>query len=98
MSGGSYNYAYCRIEDLADSISERVMTPERKAFVSLLRKVAIAARDIEWRDSGDGSDEELSITAALGKQADEMIIAEMIVDAERLVKEMQTRIANLKTP
>lgn len=51
MSGGAYDYAYSHIEYLANNI--RANTPERRAFVALLQKVAEAAHAIEWVDSGD---------------------------------------------
>lgn len=51
MSGGSLDYVYRRVDDAADSIS--ATTPQRKAFVELLRRVAVALHDIEWVDSGD---------------------------------------------
>jgi hypothetical protein len=54
MSGGYYDYAYSQIDNLAVSLSARAHnTPERLAFVVLLQKVAKAAHDIEWVDSGD---------------------------------------------
>lgn len=70
MSGGSYDYAYRHIEQLADDIECRTKTPRtdgfdqmppdvvvlRLRFVEHLRKVAQAAHDIEWVDSGDYGD------------------------------------------
>lgn len=70
MSGGSYNYAYSKIEDLAENIQGT--TPLRKAFKEHLRLVATACHDIEWVDSCDKSngDEDAAIRAALGHGAD----------------------------
>lgn len=51
MSGGSYNYAYQRVEDFAESLASS--SPERAAFKKLLVKVARAMHDIEWVDSCD---------------------------------------------
>ena len=51
MSGGSYDYFYAKLDDLADSI--RLINPERKAFVKHLKKVVKALHDIEWVDSFD---------------------------------------------
>lgn len=67
MSGGSYGYAYGKIEDLANEI--RPTSPLRKAFKTHLRKVAKACHDIEWVDSGDygPGDEDEAIRACLGK-------------------------------
>lgn len=78
MSGGSYNYAYRHIEDLAADIRERGgCGPEysesqlRRAFKSHLAKVAAACRAIEWNDSGDGdSAESEKIRACLPETAE----------------------------
>ena len=51
MSGGSYDYIYSKVNDIADEI--RLINPEREAFVKHLRKVAKALHDIEWVDSCD---------------------------------------------
>ncbi|HEX2879498.1 MAG TPA: hypothetical protein VHO25_08165 [Polyangiaceae bacterium] len=55
MSGGSYDYAYRKIEDLADEIGTNHLPTKavREAFKAHLRKVAEAARAIEWVDSSD---------------------------------------------
>ncbi len=95
MSGGAYNYAYYRIEELAGDISRNAKTPERKAFVSLLIKVAKAAKAIEWNDSGDGdSSEEHLIREALGEDWKKICMQELISDAGELVRIMQNYIAN----
>lgn len=81
MSGGSYDYAFRHIEDLADSIREIAGCPPgpndkpdeygsppslRRAFAEHLRKVARAAHAIEWNDSGDGArDEQKAIRACI---------------------------------
>ena len=52
MSGGSYDYAYGKIDDLADHLQVN-SNPKRLAFKELLRAVALAAHDIEWVDSND---------------------------------------------
>lgn len=68
MSGGSYDYFYIKIEEFANELSISPSEPERLAFKELLLKVAKAAHDIEWVDSGDyGTGRELdSIKEALG--------------------------------
>ena len=66
MSGGSWDYFYGRLEDVASRLQcER--DPLRKAFGSHLQKCAKALHDIEWVDSSDCSpgDEVESIKAAL---------------------------------
>ena len=59
MSGGSYDYAYSKIESLADDVERWARDPQTKgrnlrlAFARHLRKVAKAAYELEWADSGD---------------------------------------------
>ena len=53
MSGGSYDYLYCKVEDMADRIVEAGDTPERRRFAEHLRRVANAMHAIEWVDSCD---------------------------------------------
>jgi hypothetical protein len=57
MSGGSYDYAFYRVDDMADAMESRPMTPIRKAFITHLRKVAGAMKAVEWADSSDTSQE-----------------------------------------
>lgn len=70
MSGGSMNYLYSRLEwEGIDSIEQS--TPERKAFVAHLRKVARALHDIEWVDSGDyGPGDEVAAIMEVLRPAD----------------------------
>lgn len=63
MSGGSYDYAYSKIEDLAREVRRRANDPNykrqgkalRQGFARLLDLVARAAYELEWADSGDTS-------------------------------------------
>ncbi len=69
MSGGSYDYAYWKIDELADAINvdgscSCASPPIRKAFCDLLRKCAKAAKAIEWNDSCDGADDEETLIRA----------------------------------
>ncbi len=75
MSGGSYDYAFGRIDDLAAEVQrqaiDRELIPEhralRLAFADLLKRCAKAAHAIEWVDSCDygPGDEVAAIRAAL---------------------------------
>lgn len=68
MSGGSYDYAYTRIEQLAWDIRRGAPdNPLRLAFADLLERCAKAAHDIEWVDSCDyGREDDIpAIKAAL---------------------------------
>jgi hypothetical protein len=68
MSGGSMNYLYSKLEWGANFDTN---TPERKAFMAHLVKVAKALHDIEWVDSGDyvPGDENDAIRACIGDGA-----------------------------
>ena len=79
MSGGSYNYAYRQIEELAGAVLGT--TPLRRAFAAHLRLVAEAAQAIEWVDSCDYAegDEDMPIRACLPADAE---IVQAIADAK----------------
>lgn len=86
MSGGSYDYLYTKIEDVADSLlSRKGEAPIRRAFAEHLKLVAKALHDIEWVDSGDygGGDDVDAIRAALGPSADAAELKVLIDDADR---------------
>lgn len=57
MSGGSWDYLYQKIEDAADRLqntsTKHSCCEPRRAFGSLLYKVARAMHSIEWVDSCD---------------------------------------------
>ena len=55
MSGGAYNYAYSRVEQMAHDIPR--FSPLRRAFAEHLERVAEAMRALEWCDSGDSNEE-----------------------------------------
>lgn len=67
MSGGSYDYRYHQIDELAEMISLSGASCHgagetlRKKFIEHLRLVARACRAIEWNDSGDGDSEEVEL-------------------------------------
>lgn len=79
MGGGSYQYAYSKVDEFADEVERRIGrattadewgavhpewdTPERRALVIHLRLVSTAMRAVEWTDSGDGSNEGAAIRA-----------------------------------
>lgn len=88
MSGGAYDYAYGRIENLAADI--RGQSPLRRAFRTHLLKVAKACHDIEWVDSGDKSpgDEDEAICECLGKNTDALVLEELLVEARRIHAEL----------
>lgn len=89
MSGGSYDYAYSKLNDFADSL--QLTTPLRKAFKTHLLKVSNACHDIEWVDSCDWSpgDEDEAIRATLGEHANTLVLIEVIADAKRIMAELE---------
>ena len=96
MSGGSYDYAYARIRELADDI--RPTTALRKAFKRHLHEVAKACEDIEWVDSGDckGGDENEAIRRVLGQNGPALILAEALTEALQAQKDLNAAIAEMK--
>lgn len=85
MSGGAYDYAYEKVDAMADLLLELIAevtqgTPgvhgDRRARQALaervredivpeLRLLAVALREIEWNDSGDGAQRELEAIQAV---------------------------------
>lgn len=67
MSGGSWNYFYREVEDVAGRLLFEAC-PLRRALGIKLKHVAKALHDIEWVDSSDygKGDEIKAIKAALG--------------------------------
>ena len=66
MSGGSYDYFYSKLHDMAQNIRERgscdAASPAmRKAFAAHLALCADACRAIEWNDSCDGDSRETEL-------------------------------------
>jgi hypothetical protein len=94
MSGGSYNYEFERIEELAKEI--RAINPLRKAFKTHLTKVAKACRDIEWVDSSDSSvgDEDAAIRDCLGKDTNTLILKELLAEAKSIYGDLGKAIAD----
>ena len=86
MSGGSHDYAYCRVQDFASEIRGGTRNPNlRQAFADHLELVAKAMHDIEWVDSGDygNKDEVEAIRAVLAEGAELMVAirrAEVVQD------------------
>ena len=71
MSGGSLDYVYHKVEDVANRLQEKGNTPLQRAFGVHLSKVAKALHDVEWVMSGDYSngDDEKAIKDVLGKDS-----------------------------
>lgn len=85
MSGGSYDYVFCKIEEAADTLRNTHKDPKRAAFKELLQLVAAAMYAIEWVDSGDNApgDEHEAITKCFSflNENPEMVIKAAAFDA-----------------
>lgn len=68
MSGGSFEYAYCGVDEMASQLLTYSKNPLWLAFAKHLQLVAKAMHDIEWVDSGDyGEGQEVeAVEKALG--------------------------------
>ena len=86
MSGGSWEYSYLKVEELATRLSHGSESPERRALGELLQRVAVALHDIEWCDSGDMSpgDDTPAILAALAPHAEQAVLAVLLEDARQV--------------
>lgn len=90
MSGGSWDYAYRRFEEVASRLLRSDKT-ERVALGKLVDKVAKALHDIEWVDSSDYSegDEIKAINKALGKNHVALKREVLVERAEKLIEELK---------
>lgn len=71
MSGGALDYAYCKINIIADALEIHTKTPEYAALYQHLLKLSNVLKEVEWVLSGDsdfGKDEKM-IVDLLGNQA-----------------------------
>lgn len=103
MSGGSYDYAYRRIEEMAHEVECRhPHSPLHIAFAAHLRAVAAAMHDLERVDSCDSSEgaEVAAMTAVLGGPGgvDKARLDAVQVILGRLVGEIETIRRGLAVP
>lgn len=89
MSGGSYDYAYRRVEEMADMLRAEgschaAPTALRELFREHLRHVAEAMHAIEWNDSCDGDEREPElITRCLNGRLTDDVVDRVLENAER---------------
>lgn len=85
MSGGSWDYCYQNVNEVADRLCISP-NPLRRAFGRHVALVAKALHDIEWVDSCDYSegDEVDAIYAVLGERVVERELQEVRADVARL--------------
>ena len=98
MSGGSYDYAYAKINDLADQIeSSGSRNPLRLAFAKHLRLCAEAAHDIEWVDSCDyGKGQEVEAIRKVVSPNE--VLAPAIELAEQALRNLREAIDEARKP
>jgi len=92
MSGGSWEYEYARLEDLAQRLGDQ-RAAKRRALGRHISLIAKALHDIEWVDSGDyGPGDEVAAidTVIKGTGLEKQVLCEdskqLIKDLERLIK------------
>lgn len=101
MSGGSLDYIYSRVEEVAEKVRGMAETPLHHAFADHLVKVAKALHDIEWLfscDYGDGQEVEAikavlpadsEIVSAIGRaQATSADLLRLLAEAKANVERM----------
>lgn len=97
MSGGSYDYLYGKVDDMADSIVHRRPSNLRRMFADHLRLVSHAMHEIEWNDSGDGADDEdMAIKTVLGAGWEKCEMGMLIEAAEHACHELNEAVAKAK--
>lgn len=99
MSGGSWDYFYSKLQDVAERL-QCEHNPLRAAFGSHLKKCAKALKDIEWVDSGDSSkgDEEAAINEALGGAGPALVLDEARKEAVKALEQLKNALTGCKKP
>lgn len=96
MSGGSYDYAFQKLEDLAGSIVKRRDNKITRLRVSkLLKELADICHDIEWIDSGDyGDDDWVNVEGKL-KNLTEKVSKEIVLEIKKEIAELSKLVKDL---
>jgi hypothetical protein len=93
MSGGSLDYVYNKVEDVAQQIAGRAETPEQHAFAAHLLKVSKALHDLEWVWSCDYSQgQEVEAIMACINRSDVLLVA--VDRAQEAKRELERVIAS----
>lgn len=97
MSGGSLDYFYSRVRDIAETIAayQSPALPEHLAFAKHLNLVADALHDLEWMWSGDNApgDEMPAIHKVISK-AD--VLGAAVSQAETAAKNLNDALERAK--
>lgn len=93
MGGGSWDYAYMKIEEVGKKLTQ-CACPYRRALGGELIRAALAVHDIEWVDSGDYADgEEMeTIKKALGGNCEKKALRAVIFEAEDAMQALKNQI------
>lgn len=96
MSGGSYEYAYQKVEDMAAEL-EAQRSPLRRAFAAHLKLIVKAMHDIEWVDSCDykKGDERAAIVAALEDCPGQNEMTVLVEDVKAALRAFQDSLAQM---
>lgn len=100
MSGGSWEYAFLKIEDIADNL-EASDCIHRRALGAYLRPAVNALHDIEWVDSFDlkKGEEIAAIKKCLGPRSNEVmldVLSKKMVELSNAVEGICTAILEMK--
>lgn len=89
MSGGSWEYSYHKINEVADMLQEDGDIL-RRAFGNHMKLIAVAMHDIEWSDSGDiGKDDWRTPVEVVMNDLSSTRIELLKVDARKLIDELK---------
>ena len=91
MSGGSLDYAYQKVNELAVLLKQKHFTPLQRAFGEHLTKVSQALHDIEFVLSGDYKDgaDEKAIKEVLGPESNNKALEILMHDVKQVIAEVE---------
>ena len=97
MSGGSWDYVFYKFDDVAEKLLAE-QSPARRSLGKQIQLIAKALHDIEWVDSGDygEGDDEAAIDAALGENAKQIVLSELVVGAEISINKFLVELEKLE--
>jgi hypothetical protein len=94
MSGGSWNYAYSRLDDEIEALRASPQA-NRRALGNQIALCMAGLKAVEWFDSSDIGPvtESAEIRTALGANADALILREEIEAAKKCIENLQAAVA-----
>lgn len=98
MSGGSWDYVHYKFEEVAERLLDYRQSSSRRALGKHVELIAKALRAIEWVDSGDSGvgAEEDAIQAALGINAKQIVLGELVSGVEISINKFLSELETLK--